>query len=183
MPAKLNLDRETLYRLYVTEQKPMHQIAKDLCCSVGAVHKYVKRYEIPTREQHKGFRGKTHSAESRAKIGKRHKGKIVTEETRNKLAEAKTQKGIGHKKKRSDGYLYIYFPDHPKCTKEGYVMEHDLVMECLIGRHLLDNEVVHHKNHIRDDNRKENLQLMTVNEHARLHWAERREKMKGGMTY
>ena len=61
-------------------------------------------------------------------------------------------------------------------------MEHDLIMECLIGRHLNDDEVVHHKNKIRNDNRKENLELMKFSEHARLHMIERNSK-KGGMTY
>lgn len=48
-------------------------------------------------------------------------------------------------------------------------MEHDLVMECLIGRHLKDDEVVHHINEIKDDNRKCNLQLMTASEHMSYH--------------
>lgn len=99
------------------------------------------------------------------------------------MSIAKKDGGIGHKKRRSDGYICIYFPDHPKSTKDGYIMEHDLIMECLIGRRLKDGEIVHHKNKIRDDNRKENLQLMTFSEHARMHMIERRGKKKGGMTY
>lgn len=96
------------------------------------------------------------------------------------MSIAKTKKGIGHKKIRQDGYIAIYFPDHPKSTKEGYIMEHDLIMECYIGRWLKEKEVVHHINHKRDDNRIENLQLMTTSEHARLHMLERK---KGVMTY
>ena len=46
-----------------------------------------------------------------------------------------------------------------------------------------DDEVVHHINHKRNDNRIENLQLMTFKEHASLHMRERWEKKKGVMTY
>lgn len=58
------------------------------------------------------------------------------------------------------GYIYEYAPDHPHATQAGYVMQHRLVMERAIGRHLTPTEQVHHRNHIRDDNRLENLELM-----------------------
>lgn len=39
------------------------------------------------------------------------------------------------------------------------VYQHHLVMEDLIGRRLLPEETVHHKNGVRHDNRPENLEL------------------------
>lgn len=85
------------------------------------------------------------------------------------MSNSKIKGGIGHKKKRADGYIAVYFPDHPQSNSEGYIMEHDLVMECIIGRHLKSEECVHHINFIRHDNRKENLRLMTKSEHMSLH--------------
>lgn len=54
------------------------------------------------------------------------------------------------------------------------IKEHIKIMQDHIGRKLKANEVVHHRNGIRDDNRLRNLQLLTRGEHSRLH----REKEK-----
>lgn len=171
-------EKSVLECMYIKRKMPMHRIAKELNMSVGKIYNFIKKYEIPTRNQKDVFtmRGRKLSDEHRAIISAAHIGKSLSEETKKKISDSHKKGGIGAKKLRCDGYVGIYFPDHPKSSKDGYIMEHILVMESLIGRHLCDNEVVHHINKQKTDNRKENLVLMTKSEHMSLHSKERWEK-------
>lgn len=59
----------------------------------------------------------------------------------------------------SEGYKVIYSKGHPNAKKDGRMLEHRFIMSELLGRPLLDNENVHHKNGNKLDNRPENLEL------------------------
>ena len=66
----------------------------------------------------------------------------------------------------SKGYRLIKMPEHRRANRKGYVLEHILVFERECGISLPDNCCVHHLNGIKDDNRIENLCMMTHSSHT-----------------
>ena len=64
-----------------------------------------------------------------------------------------------------DGYKCVKHPEHPRCDTKGYVAEHRLVMERVLGRFLEPWEEVHHINAVKDDNRPDNLEVMLKDRH------------------
>ena len=126
------------------DTKTYNQIAAENGCNAGHVGYYARKHRI--------FRGtKSESIKRGIKLGQ--------PEGRHGKNGSNWQGG-----RRRAGikgcYVAIYSPDHPYTTKDSYVMEHRLVMEKYLGRHLLPTEIIHHKNGIKDDNRLENLELI-----------------------
>lgn len=74
-------------------------------------------------------------------------------------------------------YNYAIVREHPRANERGYVLHHRIVMENHLGRLLNRNEIVHHKNHDRKDNRIENLEVMDAKQHNTLHGSETPRKM------
>ena len=78
------------------------------------------------------------------------------------------------------GYFYLYKPEHQNAIKNGrYIAEHRWVLEQKIGRLLTDNEIAHHINGNKKDNRPENLELLTISEHNKYHAKSRKRKSNG----
>lgn len=67
------------------------------------------------------------------------------------------------------GYRLYYNPQHPHAHNGRYIFEHRHLIEQHLGRLLLPSEDVHHINGNKQDNRIENLIVMTKQEHTRHH--------------
>ena len=130
---------------------------------------------------------KHHTEEAKRKISIGNKGKKLSDETKAKISESHSLhlnglNGYGHTKHLNNGYELVYAPCHPHAHKDGYVMKHTVIMEKHLGRYLHEDEVVHHINHKRDDNRIENLALMGKHEHRSMHMRERHEVRRNDLS-
>lgn len=72
------------------------------------------------------------------------------------------------------GYVHEYAPDHPHANGRGFVKQHRLVMEGVVGRLLEAHEEVHHEHRAeKANNDPSNLRLCASNaEHRKLHGAD-----------
>ena len=77
--------------------------------------------------------------------------------------------GASRKLDKNLGYVRLYAPMHSEANSWGYVYEHRIIAEQIVGRRLAKDEIVHHKNGRRWDNRPENLEVMNKVEHAKMH--------------
>ena len=69
-----------------------------------------------------------------------------------------------------NGYIKVKAPiDHPNKDNKGYISEHRLIAEQIIGRYLNKDEVVHHINGDKKDNRPSNLLVLSKTEHKKIH--------------
>ena len=72
------------------------------------------------------------------------------------------------------GYVLRKVPDHPFADCRGYVLEHRLVMEGILGRYLTPQERVHHIDGDPGNNTPENLKLLpSIGAHTSLHIEQR----------
>ena len=138
------------------------------------VYKY-KRSEEGIERLRQAQLGRKHTPEHRAKIVATLEQRLGAD-WRNELTRRRIktmqERGLPLKGGRSPnwrggrikvhgGYIKVMSPQHPHRDKIGYVLEHRLVMEKHLGRILDRKEWVHHRNCVKDDNRLENLQVVS----------------------
>lgn len=94
-------------------------------------------------------------------LSKQHRAKVIRTLNHGKSSENNNWKG--GRSKTGEGYILIR-------VNGKYIKEHRLVMQNYLGRSLTREEVVHHINGIKDDNRIENLVITTQHAHSAHHW-------------
>lgn len=164
------------------EGKTIRQISDETHIPFRTVHSWLIRLGVPRRDTgvEKGYK---FTSEHNRKISESKKGKPFSDEHKRAISVGRScdyngLNGYGHTKKHLSGYVLAFVPHHPHASADGYVMLHTIIIERSIGRYLEPDEEVHHINHIRDDNRIENLHLMKKKDHRSMHMKERNEQRR-----
>lgn len=100
------------------------------------------------------------------KLGRKGVRREFTDEWKKNMSESRKkycEKNSKGKSLKPSGYYEI-----TRGENKGRGL-HVIIVEKMIGRPLKKDEVVHHENGIKSDNRPENLKLMTRSEHSKLH--------------
>ncbi len=112
--------------------------------------------------------GKKLKPETIRKMIELRTGKHHSENTKRKISETRL-KNTGGITIDKGGYRLIFKREHPFAGNSGYVREHRLIMESILGRYLLPNEYVHHKDGNRGNNEPGNLELYEGQKEHRQH--------------
>ncbi len=140
-------------REWIAEQlktKSYKDIAKEVGSTEGNVADFIKRYGLKSENPISDGLKKKYPEGMRGQINPNWKG--------GRYAGGCKQK-----------YIMVKISDHPWASKQGYILEHRLIMEKEIGRILQPNEYIHHINGNGKDNRIENLKLVGKREHQQIH--------------
>ena len=74
---------------------------------------------------------------------------------------------------KQSGYMLIRAVGHPLARKDGYAIEHRVVMCQKLGKIIKHYEHVHHLNGNKTDNRPENLMLVNATDHSLITYLEK----------
>ena len=198
MAAGITDVRGELVRLYCEEKAGIDTIGKMFHVDRMTIYQRIKREGITPRTLSEANRILDRSGEKNPMFGKKFDDEYKLAQSK-RLKDAVTRNGghwskgrkagddekslksiavrgennprwKGGRRITQSGYVEVYSPDHPHADKNRKtVYEHRLVMEQHIGRYLSSDEIVHHINGDKSDNRIDNLQLTNSSDHSREH--------------
>ncbi len=143
----------------------------------GRKNVYSKETLNKISESRKKIKGWKHSEKTKLKISIALTGRIISTQTKKILSENSARlSGKNHpnwkggRRVHCNGYVWLFIPEHPYKSAQGYVLEHRVIMEKYIGRNILPEEVIHHIDKNPRNNRIENLILFkNASEHIKYH--------------
>lgn len=144
-------DYDWLYNQYITLNKTCEQISGEIDVKRVTIHKWVRKLGLPVKSK----------SDYKQPLGRRHwnyKGGFYI---------------------NSAGYKLVLMPNHKRADLKGYVYEHYIVAEKIMGREITGVENIHHINHKRSDNRPQNLMIFpSCREHSKYEALCRHEEWK-----
>lgn len=187
---KYTYDYSKVNEWYLNDNIPVFEIAKRVGCGWRAIYHHLERSNIQRRTaaearishynaEHEQYKDQIISlyndGNSASEIARQLRMSANTVQRmierfglpRRKMGDTKRDKTSNWKGgyKSWHGYIRVRMPEHPYAATDGYVPQHRLVMEQHLGRYLLPNEHVHHKDGNKSNNVLENLTLISPANH------------------
>lgn len=151
------LTKEFLEENYVGKRLSILATVMIAGCSQVKVVRWLREFDIPVRSKSESMIGKVRTLEQR-----RHMAEVMV----GKGSGVDSFKWVdyGSKCYDADGYIRV------KIEGRGWLLEHRYIIEQEIGRMLQLDEIGHHINGVKDDNRIKNLMLfISHSAHRRFH--------------
>jgi len=170
MKIKTKFPLDEIINNYLTEDISLRDLAKKYHSNHQSIGYLFKKSGVPIKDKGEMI-ATAWKKHPHPRLGKKGPlcpvfGHKHSEETKQKLREmnlgSKNCRWKTGKTYNSDGYVLI--------TINGkQILEHRLVMAKTLGRELLPEEIIHHKNERKADNNPENLEVTTRKEHIKTH--------------
>lgn len=154
-------DVDVIIEMYFSQKKSLSDISHETGFAQSAIRRtiIINGYTLRTRVEAINC--------ARHKLGVHLKGKkrSFTREHLENMKEAGIKRRLGHESVSLKPSGYIVVNNGCNFGKSA----HKVVMEEFLGRSLRANECVHHIDHDKTNNKINNLALLTISGHARLH--------------